>query len=135
MKTITNLRTIKAQQTGSLAVVLLAAFLAATSSLSGQPIYSTGFEPDAFLADTPLVGQDSWIAPPPFSPDAALVTTDQPRQGKQTVHVLGADLVPQDFISELTGGYYEAIGSYRHPVNYDTGNAQTVRISAHVRVD
>src|SRR5262249_5759470 len=29
----------------------------------------------------------------------------------------------------------DALGSYRRPVNYDTGNAQTVRISAHVRVD
>src|SRR5262245_3271259 len=135
MKTISNLQIRKAQQTGSLPLLLLAAFLAATSPLSGQPIYSTGFEPDVFLSDTPLVGQDDWSAPPPFSPGAALVSADHPRQGTQTVHVLGGDLVPQDFINELTGGYYEAIGSYRHPVNYDTGNAQTVRISAHVRVD
>jgi hypothetical protein len=111
------------------------AALGVLPSVSGQPIYSTGFEPDTFVGDAPLVGQDGWIAPPPLSPNAAVVTSDQPRQGKQTVHVLGADLVPQDFINDATGGYYDAIGSYRRAVNYDTGNAQKVRISAHVRVD
>jgi hypothetical protein len=49
--------------------------------------------------------------------------------------VLGEDLVHQDFINDATAGYYDAIGSYRHPVNYDTGNARTVRISALVRID
>jgi hypothetical protein len=81
------------------------------------------------------VGQDGWFAPPPFSPDAAVVTNEKSRQGKQTVRVLGADLVPQDFINEATGGYYDAIGSYRRAVNHDTGNAQTIRVSANVRVD
>jgi len=101
----------------------------------GQTIYDTKFEPNTFLEDTALVGQDGWIAPPPLSPNAAVVTRDNPRQGKQSVHVLGADLEHQDFINELTGGYYDAIGSYRRPVNYDTGNSQTIRVSAHVRID
>jgi hypothetical protein len=100
----------------------------------GQPIYATGFEAPTFAVGT-LVGQDGWIAPPPLSPNAATVTSDKPRQGKQTVHVLGGDLEHQDFIGELTGGYYDAIGSYRRAVNYDTGNSQTIRISAHVRLD
>lgn len=104
-------------------------------SLLGQPVYNTGFEPETYQADTPLVGQDGWVAPPPLSPNAAVVTSDQPRQGQQTVHVLGDDLEPQDFIKDLTGGYYHAIGSYRRPVNHDTGHAQTIRISAHVRID
>jgi len=81
------------------------------------------------------VGQDGWIAPPPLSPNAAVVTANKPRQGKQTVHVLGADLEHQDFIADVTGGYYDAIGSYRRPVNHDTGGSQTVRISVHVRID
>lgn len=99
-------------------------------------IYQADFEPnEGFVADTALVGQDGWIAPPPFSPAAAVISADKPRQGKQTVHVLGGDLVHQDFINEATGGYYDAIGSYRRPVNYDTGGSQTVRISAHVRID
>jgi len=119
----------------SLFVLSTAALVGASQAGADQAIYATGFEPPTFVANTPLVGQDGWGAPPPLSPNAAMVTTDKPRQGKQTVHVLGADLVPQDFINGATGGYYDAIGSYRRSVNYDTGNAQTVRISAHVRID
>ncbi len=119
----------------NLSIIPTVALACLSQSASGQTIYRTGFEPDTFLADTTLVGQDGWIAPPPFSPAAAVVTADKPRQGKQTVHLLGEDLVPQDFINEATGGYYDAIGSYRRAVNYDTGGSQTVRISAHVRID
>jgi hypothetical protein len=122
-------------QIGKLCAISLVALLGITQAVTAQTIYRTGFEPTTFEADLPLVGQDDWIAPPPFSPNAAMVTTDKPRIGRQTVHVLGADLEHQDFINEVTGGYYDAIGSYRHPVNYDTGNAQTVCISAQVRID
>ena len=122
-------------QIGSPCVVSIVALLATAQFASGQPIYSTGFEPPTFAPNTSLVGQDGWIAPPPFSPDAAVVTTDKPRLGKQTVHVLGADLVHQDFINLATGGYYDAIGSYRRPVNYDTHGTETVRIASLVRVD
>jgi len=121
---------------GGISSTLIAiALLTAARPAPGQTIYRTGFEAPAFVAGSPLAGQDGWIAPPPFSPAAAVVTTDKPRQGRQTVHVLGADLVSQDFINAATGGYYDAIGSYRRPVNYDTGNAQQVRISANVRID
>lgn len=102
---------------------------------SGQIIYSASFEPSTFLKNAALVGQDAWNAPLPLSPNAAIVTSDKPRQGKQTVRVQGADLVAQEFINEATLGYYDALGSYRRPVNHDTGNAQTIRISAHVRLD
>jgi hypothetical protein len=119
----------------SLLVISTAALVGASQAGAGQAIYATGFEPPTFVANTPLAGQDGWIAPPPLSPDAAMVTRDQPRIGRQTVHVLGGDLEHQDFISAATGGYYDAIGSYRRPVNYDTGNAQTVRISVRVRID
>ena len=120
-----------------LGLPLLAVATLACLSLPGygQPIYTTAFEPADYVEDAPLVGQDGWVAPPPLSPLAAVVTADHPRQGRQTVHVLGADLVPQDFISAVTDGYYAAIGSYRRAVTYDTGNEQKVRISAHVRVD
>jgi hypothetical protein len=120
---------------GFSSTLVAVALLTAAHPAAGQAIYSTGFEPDTFLADTPLVGQDGWIAPPPFSPDAAVVSADKPRQGRQTVHVLGEDLIHQDFINDATAGYYDAIGSYRRPVNYDTGGSETVRISAHVRID
>lgn len=120
------------------ASVLIGSFIllaAASQPAFGQAIYSTGFEPNSFLEDSPLVGQDGWIAPPPLSPNAAVVSSDHPRQGKQTVHVMGADLEHQDFINEVTEGYYDAIGSYRRAVNHDTGNTQTIRLSAHVRID
>ena len=107
----------------------------ALQSASGQAIYSADFEPDTYLNNTTLVGQDGWIAPPPLSPNAAVVTSEKPRQGKQTVRVLGASLESQEFINEVSGGYYDALGSYRRPVNHNTGNSQTLRISAHVRLD
>jgi hypothetical protein len=114
-------------------------------------LYKTGFEPPTFTAGQPLVGQQGWIAPPPLSPNAAVVSTERPRVGRQSVRVAGADLEHQDFINEVTGGYYDAIGSYRRPVcqdttkpgctevdgfkGYDTRGKQTVTVSAHVRVD
>jgi hypothetical protein len=119
----------------NLSFVSTIALACLSQSATGQPVYTTGFEPDTYLADTPLAGQDGWIAPPPLSPNAAMVTSDKPRQGKQTVQVLGADLEHQDFINEATGGYYDAIGSYRRAVNYDSGGTQVVRVSAHVRID
>ena len=42
---------------------------------SGQVIYSADFEPDTYLNNTTLVGQDGWIAPPPLSPSAAVVAS------------------------------------------------------------
>jgi hypothetical protein len=126
---------------GSLRLTKTKNLLFAASLLGGihtaatQTIYSTRFESPTFQADLPLMGQDGWFAPPPLSPNAAVVTRDKPRQGRQSVHVLGEDLEHQDFINEATGGYYDAIGSYRRAVNYDTGNTQTVRVSALVRVD
>jgi hypothetical protein len=118
-----------------LSLVSAMALACLAQSATGQVIYATGFEPDTYLEDTPLAGQDGWVAPPPLSPNAAMVTSDKPRQGKQTVHVLGADLEHQDFINEATGGYYDAIGSYRRAVNHDSGGTQVVRVSAHVRID
>jgi hypothetical protein len=108
----------------------------ALDSATAQNIYSTGFEAPAFTVGLPLAGQDGWIAPPPLSPDAAFITpANKDKRSGQTVRVDGVDLVPQDSITESTGGYYQAIGSYRHAVNYDTGGTQTVRISADVRLD
>jgi hypothetical protein len=119
----------------SLFVISATALVGSSQTGAGQTIYTTGFEPPTFVANTPLAGQDGWVAPPPLSPNAAVVTVDKPRQGKQTVHVLGADLEQQDLINEVTGGYYDAIGSYRRAVNYDSGGTQVVRVSAHVRID
>ncbi|MCX6928626.1 MAG: hypothetical protein NT154_36255 [Verrucomicrobia bacterium] len=122
----------KLQRFASLAAIPL---LMSAYRGKSQNIYSTRFEDPPFVAGQPLAGQDGWIAPPPLSPEAAVVTTDKPRQGKQTVRVLGGDLVHQDFINEATGGYYDAIGSYRHAADYDSGGTQVVRVSAEVRID
>ncbi len=103
---------------------------------AAQNIYTTRFESPAFVAGTTLVGQDSWLQGPPFlSPNAAVISTDRPRQGRQSVSVSGADLEHQDLVGEITGGYYDAIGSYRRPVDFETGGTVPVRVSAHVRVD
>jgi hypothetical protein len=104
--------------------------------------YATGFENPPFAAGSPLVGQDGWtgvagiIPPPPpnLSPNAAVISTDLYYVGLQSVRVKGADLVHQDFINTLTKGYYDAIGSYRCPVNLDVGKA-IVRVQAVVRVE
>src|SRR5262245_14577694 len=117
-----------------LAGVLMLLF-AAQRPAAGQVIYSTGFENPPFARGSGLVGQDGWITPPPFSPGAAVIVTEMSIEGRQTVRVRGGDLVPQDFIDEVTDGYYDAIGSYRHPVNYETGGTQVVRVSADVRVN
>jgi hypothetical protein len=120
----------------SLLAATALALISAIPSVIAQPVFTTGFEAmEGYVANAPLVGQDGWVAPPPLSPNAAMVASDKPRQGKQTVHVLGADLEHQDFINDATDGYYDAIGSYRRAVNHDTGLAQKVRISAHVRID
>jgi hypothetical protein len=102
---------------------------------SGQSIYTTGFEAPLLKAGLPLAGQDGWVAPVPFlSPNAAIITTAA-KKGGQSVRVEGANLEHSDDVKDLSGGYYDAVGSYRHPVNYDTGFTQIVRVSADVRLD
>ena len=73
----------------------------------------------------------------PLSPAAASVSTDLPYVGLQAIKVGGADLVHQDFINEVTHGYYDAIGSYRRPVNFDVAanRIPVARIEAAVRID
>jgi len=108
--------------------------LAAPCPVAGQVIYGTGFEDPPFARGSQLVGQDGWIAPPILSPNAAVIVTEMSIEGRQTVRVRGRDLEHQDFINEVTDGYYDAIGSYRHPVFYDTRGTQVVRVSADLRV-
>jgi hypothetical protein len=112
--------------------------LGALHSASAQSIYTTGFEAPALAAGLPLSGQDGWtpaaFLPPPLSPNAAFINAG--KKGGQSVRVEGADLESQPVdINEATDGYYDAIGSYRHTVNYDTGGSETVRLSVDVRLD
>src|SRR5690349_23209768 len=89
---------------------------AAGPAYSADIYNSNGFENPPFVAGQSLVGQDGWTGVPPLSIGAAVISTDLPFTGVQSVKVGGADLVVQDFISDLTKGYYAAIGSYRRPV-------------------
>jgi hypothetical protein len=117
-----------------LLVAISLLLLQSASVTSAQVVYSTGFEDPPLANHSLLVGQDGWIAPPPFSTDAAEVSTGIHAAGRQALRVRGSDLVHQDFINEATGGYYDAIGSFRRPVNYDTNGLRTVRVSADVYV-
>ena len=98
-------------------------------------LYQAKFDAPVFTQNAPLVGQDGWTAPPVLSPDAAIVAPHHSRSKQSGVHVRGADLVHQDFINEATQGLYDAIGSYRRTVNYDTRRSQSICVSANVRID
>lgn len=107
---------------------LMALVLASSQAAKAQEVYITPFEDPPFLADTPLIGQDGWVAL--SNQQAALISTDRPRQGAQSVSVAGADLNPL-----ASPGFYGAVGSFRRPVDYDTGGTQIVRISSDVLLD
>jgi hypothetical protein len=120
----------------ALALVGVIGSLGLATSVHADTLYRTSFEQPTFTAGVPLVGQDTWAGAPPLSPNAALISTNRPRQGRQSVLVQGKDLVSQPIdINIVTGGYYDAIGSYRKTVNHDTGGTEAVRVSSHVRVD
>jgi len=80
-------------------------------------VYRTGFETPTFQVDGTLLGTDGWsLAIPPFlNPDAARITADAARRGVQSVVVDGADLQS----SGGATGPYDAVGSYRRPVNIE----------------
>jgi hypothetical protein len=125
-----------------IALALAAVGPALAGNCPSGTIYATGFENPPFTAGPPftaatrLVGQDGWVGVPPLSPSAAVISTDLYFSGLQSVRVLGQDLVHQDFINTLTGGYYDAIGSYRKPVTCDpAAGFPIVRVTANVRID
>lgn len=72
-------------------------------------LYSTRFEQPTFQNGDLVSGLDKWLAPPPLSPNAALVTNTFAKSGSQSVVVSGSLLDP----SGGPFGSYAAIGSYR----------------------
>src|SRR5262245_60500183 len=88
----------------------------AQAALGQSKVYSTGFEPSTFQPGDFLLGTDGWsLAIPPFlNPAAAKITDAVKKSGRQSVEVWGGDLGS----FEQTLPFYEAVGSYRHPVNY-----------------
>ena len=89
-------------------------------------IYSTGFEPPTFITGSSLLGTDGWsLAIPPFlNPDAATITHAAKKSGKQSVEVWGGDLIGSIGITAP----YDAIGSYRRPVNYSVSAKKPVLV-------
>src|SRR5690349_19338590 len=70
-----------------------------------SPQFATGpLLTGPLLADGTFAGQNGWIGVPPLSPNAAVVSTDQPYAGHRSIVVHGADLVHQDSICERTNG-------------------------------
>lgn len=77
---------------------------------------SNGFEPKPFIAGSQLLGVDGWsTAIPPFlNPGAATITNAASSNGRQSVEVWGGNLVDSGGITAP----YDAVGSYRRPLNY-----------------
>jgi hypothetical protein len=95
-------------------------------------IYGTGFENPPFAAGSQLVGQDGWVVPDFLSPNAAIITNAVARSGSQSVQIRGADLVSAPQVMPD----YDAVGSYRRPVNYDASSGTPiVLVQADVRLD
>jgi hypothetical protein len=95
-------------------------------------VYETGFEDPPFADNSILLGQDGWGGVTTFSPFAAVVAAGPNAGGNQTLRVDGANLEHQDFLIGTSGGHYDAIGSYRRPVNYETFGTQVIRVAADV---
>jgi hypothetical protein len=81
-------------------------------------IYRTGFEANGaiFAPNSLLLDQDGWTAaiPPFLNPDAAIITNLIARSGSQSVEVKDINLISAVEVSPQ----YDAVGSYRKPVNY-----------------
>jgi hypothetical protein len=119
------------------------ASVALVGSARADTIYSTGFENPPFAAGSQLSGQEGWFAPsagsPPgfpfnLNPGAAIISTANPLTGTQSVQVLGSNLQADTGIAAITGGYYTAIGSYRHAVDYNAGPAGITTVQASLYV-
>jgi len=105
-----------------------------TLSLGQSQVYSTGFDRPEFVAGGPLLGVDGWsVAIPPFlNPNAAVITSDAKKSGKQSVEVWGGDLAGSEGITAP----YDAIGSYRKPLNYAVSEKKPiVRLEVDMRLD
>lgn len=115
--------------------LFVASIVSAQLPAGAQDIYTTSFQKPAFVVGAPLGGQDGWVSPVPvLSPDAAVIAAG--KKCGQSVRVDGADLESQPVaINAETNGYYDAIGAYRRPLDYDTGGTQTVRLSVDVQLD
>jgi hypothetical protein len=110
----------------SLVLFALFVMMMADTALA-ESLYKTSFENPPFAPNSLLKDQDGWIAlpSPPFSPDAATITNDKAKSGKQSVVVPGGLLDSQVGVSP-----YDAVAVYRRPLTingiagYDTANGK-----------
>lgn len=93
-------------------------------------LYSAhGFESSLFPAGAQLLGLDGWSAAIPdfLNPNAARITNTVASHGRQSVLVLGGDLVGSNGITAP----YDAVGSYRRPLGHDmSGDKPVARVEA-----
>lgn len=110
----------------SLTMTLCVAHVSADDWKSRRVYDSFGFEPSYFTAGSTLLGTDGWsTAIPPFlNPQAAIITNTASRKGRQSVEVWGGDLVGSGGITAP----YDAVGSYRLPLNYTASSKKPVII-------
>ena len=115
------------------ALALMGVFgsLGIASTAQAVTLYATSFEQPTFQPGDQLLGLDGWsTAIPPFlNPAAAIITNAAAKSGSQSVEVPGASLVGSGGITFP----YDAIGSYRKPVDHTiSGNNTLVRIDANL---
>jgi hypothetical protein len=103
--------------------------IAKTAQADNLPLYSTSFEQPTFQAGDQLLGLDGWsTAIPPFlNPPAAKITRDAASNRKQSVVVLGGDLIGSAGITAP----YDAVGSYRRPLGQEiSANQSRIHVDA-----
>lgn len=107
-----------------------------TNTAQAETLYATSFEQPKFQPSDLLLGPngvaDGWsTAIPPFlNPQAASITADLAKSGRQSVRVSGSDMM-----SAVEVAPYDAAGVYRRPLEgggYDTasGNRKLARVDA-----
>jgi hypothetical protein len=107
--------------------------LGMANTAQADTLYQTRFENPPFVNGGPLLGIDGWsTAIPPFlNPDAATITNTIAKSGRQSVEVLGANLVSSFDITKP----YDSIGLYRHPVAYTMlPTSPVARVDADLRI-
>lgn len=116
-------------------LALLLTLLCGSSALAQSVVYQTGFENPPFAVGTELQGQDGWTPssslPPFLSTGAAKITAAEAKTGVQSVVVEGKAMTSAAEVAP-----YDAVGSFRRPVGYDTtATGQTLlRLSVDAKV-
>jgi hypothetical protein len=117
----------------ALAFTSVVGMLGMATSAQADTLYRTGFESPPFVSAGLLLGIDGWSTEIPtfLNPNAALITNTIAKSGRQSVAVAGVDLIGSEGITAP----YDAVGSYRHPIDYmTTPTSSVVRVDADLRI-